>query len=199
MGRTPHEESGRGPAKATPGELGPERGRKEVQRGKVGPEGARGPDAVLGELLGPRARSRRRAAAAARAPVSGPRRRRLDLQQVVGQRQAHVGARADAALDVAFGREPLERAHDGAAAEPVLTGQVPAGRQTGARAQAPRQDFVSEGLTQPGGRGLARGPGRQRQREGGALLGHNGTVKILKMALCASTLERYCGVPKEER
>ena len=130
-----------------------------------------------------------------RCPAHGP---AAHLQEVVRQRQAHVGARAHASIEVAFGREPLERAHDGAAAEAVLTGQVPAGRQTGAGAQAPRQDFVSEGLTQPGGRGLARGPGRQRQREGGALLGHNGTVKILKMALCASTLERYCGVPKEE-
>ncbi len=145
------------PAKAARSDLRPERRREKVERRNVRAEGARGPH--LDGREGPEPLRGRREDAT-RLPLRMACCRRHGVQQRVGQDLAHVGARADAALQVALRPELIERAHDRSAREAVLAREVARGGQPCAGAQASLQNVGAQGGVEPavgGNSSVARG------------------------------------------
>ena len=172
------EESRRGAPKTASRDLGPQPRGEHPQRRQVGAKGPRATRLETRERLdaSPIARQLSRLL-----PLGPGRRLRLssDLEQVVGQHPAHVGARSDTAFHVAFGRELREGVDDRAPRQPVLAGEVPGAWQPRSRTQAAIQDLGAQGRIQPAVRGDSRFPRRQHQGVRGDSLGHeSGPIRI---------------------
>src|SRR5437868_15451024 len=105
-----------------------------------------------------------------------------DLKELVWQHAPNERAGADGAVEIAFGLQLLEGAHDRPARKAIVARKVSRAWKARPGTQAPPENDPSQTLHQPFVRRCVRSARRQLKREGTGRLGHEWSSESIQNA-----------------